>query len=94
MVQWLRLHTPNAGGLGSIPGQETRSHMSPLRVYMLQLKKKRKEKILHVTPNTRYSQINKYFFKNLTVGKTVSTDCNKNCSAVSGSGRAIKTRVK
>ena len=23
-VQWLRLHTPNAGGLGSIPGQETR----------------------------------------------------------------------
>ena len=25
MVQWLRLHTPNAGGLGSIPGQGTRS---------------------------------------------------------------------
>ena len=37
-VQWLRLHTPNAGGLGSIPGQGTRSHMPQLRVCMLQLK--------------------------------------------------------
>ena len=27
VVQWLRLHTPNAGGLGSIPGQGTRHHM-------------------------------------------------------------------
>ena len=27
VVQWLRLCTPNAGGLGSIPGQGTRSHM-------------------------------------------------------------------
>ena len=26
-VQWLRLHAPNAGGMGSIPGQGTRSHM-------------------------------------------------------------------
>ena len=26
VVQWLRYHTPNAGGLGSIPGQGTRSH--------------------------------------------------------------------
>ena len=25
VVQWLRLHTPNAGGLGSIPDQGTRS---------------------------------------------------------------------
>ena len=31
VVQWLRLHTPNAGGLGLMPGQGTRS-------YMLQLK--------------------------------------------------------
>ena len=30
MVQWLRLHTPNAGGLGLIPGQGTRSHMPQL----------------------------------------------------------------
>ena len=27
MVQWLRLRAPNAGHLGSIPGQGTRSHM-------------------------------------------------------------------
>ena len=26
MVQWLRLHAPNTGGPGSIPGQGTRSH--------------------------------------------------------------------
>ena len=26
MAQWLRLHVPNAGDLGSIPGQGTRSH--------------------------------------------------------------------
>ena len=38
VVQWLRLHAPNAGGLGSIPGGGTRSHMPQLRVCMLQLK--------------------------------------------------------
>ena len=27
VVKWLSLHAPNAGGLGSIPGQGTRSHM-------------------------------------------------------------------
>ena len=27
MAQWLRLHAPNAGGPGLIPGQGTRSHM-------------------------------------------------------------------
>ena len=24
MSQWLRLHAPSAGGMGSIPGQETK----------------------------------------------------------------------
>ena len=38
VVQWLRLHAPNAGGPGSIPGQGTRSHMPQLRVCMPQLK--------------------------------------------------------
>ncbi|TEA30381.1 hypothetical protein DBR06_SOUSAS17710002, partial [Sousa chinensis] len=38
MVQWLRLHTPNAGGQGSIPGQGTRHRRVQLRVRMLQLK--------------------------------------------------------
>ena len=31
VVQWLRLHAPNAGGLDSIPGMGTRSHMLQLR---------------------------------------------------------------
>ena len=38
MVQWLRLPTPNAGGLGLISGQGTRSHTLQLRVGMLRLK--------------------------------------------------------
>ena len=46
MVQGPRCHTPNAGGLGSIPSQGTRSHM-------LQLK------ISHATAKIQHSQINK-----------------------------------
>ena len=38
VVLWLRLHAPNAGGLGSVPCQGTRSHMLQLRVCMLQLR--------------------------------------------------------
>ena len=38
VVQWLRLRAPNAGSLGSIPGQGTRSHTLQLRVCMVQLK--------------------------------------------------------
>ena len=30
-VQWLRLHNPSAGGLGSIPAQGTRSHRLQLK---------------------------------------------------------------
>ena len=36
VVQWLRLYGLNAGGPGLISGQGTRSHMSQLRVCMLQ----------------------------------------------------------
>ena len=43
VVQWLRLHTPNAGDPGSIPGQGTRCHMSQLSIYMPQIK------VLHTT---------------------------------------------
>ena len=32
MVQWLRLWAPNAEAWGSIPGLETRSHMSQLKI--------------------------------------------------------------
>ena len=38
MVHWLRFCAPNAGGLGSIPGQGTRFHM-----LQLNLGKKKKE---------------------------------------------------
>ena len=38
VVQGLRLHAPNAGGLGLISGRGTRSHMLQLRVHMLQQK--------------------------------------------------------
>ena len=46
VVQWLRLHVPNAGGPGSIPGWGTRSlrpqlkilHAATKRPHMLQLK--------------------------------------------------------
>ena len=38
VVQWLRLHAPNSGGWGSIPGQGTGSHILQLRVLMLQLR--------------------------------------------------------
>ncbi|TEA31394.1 hypothetical protein DBR06_SOUSAS710187 [Sousa chinensis] len=44
VAQWIRLHAPNAGGLGSIPGLGTRSQiaccncMLQLRVRMPQLR--------------------------------------------------------
>ena len=38
VVQWLGLHALNAGGLGSIPGQGTRSHILQLRVLFPKLK--------------------------------------------------------
>ena len=31
VVQWLRLHAPNAGGLGSISGQGTRTHVPEVK---------------------------------------------------------------
>ena len=32
VIQGLRIHTPNASGMGLIPGQGTGSHMLQLRV--------------------------------------------------------------
>ena len=46
VVQWLRLCVFNAGGLSSIPGQGTRSHMWQL-------------KIPHATTKTQQNQIDK-----------------------------------
>ena len=38
MVQQLKLCTPNAGGSGSMAGQETRSHMLQLRILFMAMK--------------------------------------------------------
>ncbi|TEA32991.1 hypothetical protein DBR06_SOUSAS7410047, partial [Sousa chinensis] len=38
VVQWLRLHAPNAERPVSIPSQGTRSYLPQLRVHMPQLK--------------------------------------------------------
>ena len=32
VVQWLKFWVPNARGLGSIPGQGTKTHMSKLKI--------------------------------------------------------------
>ena len=38
VAHWLRLHPPNAGGPGSIPGQGTRSHMLQLKIWHAAMK--------------------------------------------------------
>ena len=55
VVQWLRLCTPNARGLDSIPGRGTRSHALQLRLCIPQLN------IPRAATKTCYSQINKYY---------------------------------
>ena len=68
MVQWLKLRNPNAGGLGSTSGQESRSHVLQLRVSMLQLKiLHAATKIPRAATKTWCSQINKYIFFNLFI---------------------------
>ena len=44
VVQWLRLCVPNAGVLGSIPGQGTRSHMLKLKIPPKKTNKQKKNK--------------------------------------------------
>ena len=57
VVQGLRIHAPNAEGLGLIPGQGTRRPpVLQLRVCMLQLK------ISRAATKTQRSQINEYIF--------------------------------
>ena len=50
VVQWVRLHAPNAGGLGLIPGRGTRSHMHATT------KSPHAAKSPHATTKTRHSQ--------------------------------------
>ena len=58
VVQGLRICNSNAGNLGSIPGQGTRSHILQLRVCMPQL-----QKIPHAKAKTQHNQLNKYLKK-------------------------------
>ena len=51
---WLRLHTPNARGPGSISGQRARSHRPQLRVHKLS------QGYLHVQPRPCTASINEY----------------------------------
>ena len=46
MVQWLRLHAPNAERMGLIPGWGTGSHMLPLRTHMMQLRLAQPNKLI------------------------------------------------
>ena len=62
VVQWLRLWTPNAVGLGSIPGQGTRSHMPYLRGHMPQ----RRQKIWYATTKTWHSQTDTWKWRSLS----------------------------
>ena len=54
MVQWLRLHTPNARGPGLMPGQGIWSHMCNSSSHMLQWR----SEILHVATRTWRNRIN------------------------------------
>ena len=55
VVQWLRLCVPNAGVLGSIPGQRTRSHMLKLKIPNAKMK----TEYLCVAAKTQHSQLRK-----------------------------------
>ena len=70
VIQWLRLHAPNAGGPGLILGQGTRSHMPRLRSSNTSTKDSActlqgRWNILRAATKTRHSQINEYVLKSL-----------------------------
>ena len=60
VAQWLRLYAPNAGGLGSIPSQGTRSYMPQVRIPHATTKME--ISVFH--KKTQHSQINKDRKKN------------------------------
>ena len=70
VVQWLKLHAPNAGGPSSIPGQGTRSHMLQLNILYAASKMPLVTiKIWH----TQISKIKKYFCKKTVTYPTALT---------------------
>ena len=65
VVQWLRLHAPNSGGLGSTPGQGTRSHMPRLKTPCAATKT---ENLVCCNEDpAQPNKLNKYFLKKKSV---------------------------
>ena len=62
VVQWLRLHSPSAGGLGSTSSQGTWSHMSNWRSRMLpHATMETEDPACHKWDPTTAKEVNKYF---------------------------------
>ena len=62
MVQWLRLHVPNAGGPALIPDQGTAAHNAAAKIRAMQVSQDlhgTSEKIPHATIKTQCGHINK-----------------------------------
>ena len=57
VVQWPTFCAPNAGCLGFIPGQETRSHL----LYLKKILRATRSKIPHAATKAQHRQINTYF---------------------------------
>ena len=73
VVQWLRLWVHNAGGLGLVRSQGTRSFVVQLRSHMMQLKKKKKgSKVSHLRPGAaKMNNNNKYRQRHQKKKKTI-----------------------
>ena len=70
VVQWIRLHAPNTGDPGSIPGQGTRPCKLPLKSLHAATSESachsedRRPHVLQLRPSTaKYTDKNKYFKK-------------------------------
>ena len=86
MPQWLRLHAPNAGGLGSIPVLGTRAHMLQLLIKRSCMSQWRSK----IATKTWCSQINKNKFKNIYTYTCILKyiDCSPPGSSVHGISQA------
>ena len=73
VVQWLRLHAPNTGGLGSIPVWGTRSHMQQLKMLHIydtvQPKTKANKKQTRIKQVPYCSYFNGIFYWSQEIGK-------------------------
>ena len=76
MAQWLRLRTPNVGGLGLIPGQGTRSHTPQL-------------KIPSTTTETRGSRINNKYFLNKKIKGQMGLQSAEKAQSVHAAARTV-----